>query len=196
MSSRRPSPSPATRTLSLQPPASAIVARGSGVHRRASGSMGRPRDRQRFEGRVQAPEIVEMVEDRPRYLIGHGIGHARGRDDHGADAEGGHIRQVDRIGAGGNRRALVFLVFLVTMAGATAHAQQQQSPIENLDKPLSELAQNGYEIKAAEDLVRICRNLFSRKQKASLSARLTSQMEKKTASNLGQGAGDELEIKP
>jgi hypothetical protein len=82
------------------------------------------------------------------------------------------------------------------MAGATAHAQQQQSPIENLDKTLSELAQNGYEIKAAEDLVRICRNLFSRKQKASLSARLTSQMEKKTASNLGQGAGDELEIKP
>ena len=43
-------------------------------------------------------------------------------------------------------------VIIVTMAGATAHAQQQQSPIENLDKSLSELAQEGYEIKAAEDL--------------------------------------------
>jgi hypothetical protein len=41
---------------------------------------------------------------------------------------------------------------IVTMAGATAHAQQQQSPIENLDKTISELAQEGYEIKAAEDL--------------------------------------------
>ena len=40
----------------------------------------------------------------------------------------------------------------VTVAGATAHAQQQQSPIENLDKTISELAQEGYEIKAAEDL--------------------------------------------
>jgi hypothetical protein len=26
--------------------------------------MGHPRDRQRFESRVQAPEIVEIVEDR------------------------------------------------------------------------------------------------------------------------------------
>jgi hypothetical protein len=43
-------------------------------------------------------------------------------------------------------------VIIVTMAGATAHAQQQQSPIENLDKTISELAQEGYEIKAAEDL--------------------------------------------
>jgi hypothetical protein len=42
-------------------------------------------------------------------------------------------------------------VIFVTMAGATAHAQQQ-SPIENLDKTISELAQEGYEIKAAEDL--------------------------------------------
>ena len=43
-------------------------------------------------------------------------------------------------------------VIIVTMAGATAHAQQQQSPIENLDKTTSELAQEGYEIKAAEDI--------------------------------------------
>ena len=43
-------------------------------------------------------------------------------------------------------------VIIVTMAGATAHAQQQQSPIENLDKTISELAQEGYEIKAAEDI--------------------------------------------
>jgi hypothetical protein len=43
-------------------------------------------------------------------------------------------------------------VIIVTMAGATAHAQQQQSPIENLDKTISELAQDGYEIKAAEGL--------------------------------------------
>jgi hypothetical protein len=43
-------------------------------------------------------------------------------------------------------------VIIVTMAGATAHAQQQQSPIENLDKTISELAQEGYEIKAAEGL--------------------------------------------
>jgi hypothetical protein len=40
----------------------------------------------------------------------------------------------------------------VAMAGATAHAQQQQSPIENLDKTISDLAREGYEIKAAEDL--------------------------------------------
>jgi hypothetical protein len=43
-------------------------------------------------------------------------------------------------------------VMTATMAGATAHAQQQQSPIENLDKTISELAQESYEIKAAEDL--------------------------------------------
>ena len=43
-------------------------------------------------------------------------------------------------------------VIAVTMAGATALAQQQQSPIEHLDKTISELAQDGYEIKAAEDL--------------------------------------------
>jgi hypothetical protein len=58
-------PSPATSTLSGQPPLFAIVARGSGVERRASGSMGHPRGRQRFESRVQASEIVEIVEDRP-----------------------------------------------------------------------------------------------------------------------------------
>jgi len=44
------------------------------------------------------------------------------------------------------------VVIIMTMAGAMAHAQQQQSPIENLDKTISELAQEGYEIKAAEDL--------------------------------------------
>ena len=47
---------------------------------------------------------------------------------------------------------LAAAVIIVTMAGATAHAQQQQSPIENLDKTISELAQEGYEIKAAEGL--------------------------------------------
>src|SRR5688500_3153700 len=84
-SSTRPSqepideaPSPATSPPSRQPPVFAIVTRGSGVERRASGSTGDRRDRQRFESRVQAPEIVEVVEDRPRYLIGYGVGHARG----------------------------------------------------------------------------------------------------------------------
>jgi hypothetical protein len=43
-------------------------------------------------------------------------------------------------------------VTILTMAGATARAQQQESPIENLDKTISQLAQEGYEIKAAEDL--------------------------------------------
>jgi hypothetical protein len=43
-------------------------------------------------------------------------------------------------------------VIIATMAGATAHAQQQQSPVENLYKTISELAQEGYEIKAAEGL--------------------------------------------
>jgi hypothetical protein len=43
-------------------------------------------------------------------------------------------------------------VIVVTMVGATAFAQQQQSPIENLDKTISKLAQEGYEIKAADDL--------------------------------------------
>ena len=44
------------------------------------------------------------------------------------------------------------VVMVVTMAGATAFAQQQPSPIEDLDKTISELAQESYEIKAAEDL--------------------------------------------
>jgi hypothetical protein len=43
-------------------------------------------------------------------------------------------------------------VTIVTMAGATAHAQQQQSAIETLGKTMSELAKEGYEIKAAEGL--------------------------------------------
>jgi hypothetical protein len=43
-------------------------------------------------------------------------------------------------------------VMVVTMAGATAFAQQQPSPIQNLDKTISELAQEGYEIKAVNDL--------------------------------------------
>ena len=40
----------------------------------------------------------------------------------------------------------------MTMTGAAAHAQQQQAPIENLGKTMSQLAQEGYEIKAAEGL--------------------------------------------
>jgi hypothetical protein len=44
------------------------------------------------------------------------------------------------------------VVIIVTVAGATAHAQQQQSAIETLDRTMSELAKEGYEIKAAEDL--------------------------------------------
>ena len=44
------------------------------------------------------------------------------------------------------------VLILVTVAGATAHAQQQQSAIENLGKTMSDLAKEGYEIKAAEDL--------------------------------------------
>jgi len=43
-------------------------------------------------------------------------------------------------------------VIIVIVAGGTAHAQQQQLPIENLDKTISELTQEDYEIKAAEDL--------------------------------------------
>jgi hypothetical protein len=44
------------------------------------------------------------------------------------------------------------VVTIVTVAGAAAHAQQQQSAIETLDKTMSDLANEGYEIKAAEDL--------------------------------------------
>ena len=40
----------------------------------------------------------------------------------------------------------------VTVAGATAHAQQQPSAIETLDRTMSDLAKEGYEIKATEDL--------------------------------------------
>ncbi len=40
----------------------------------------------------------------------------------------------------------------VAMTGATANAQQQQSPIRDIDKTITELAEEGYEIKAAEDL--------------------------------------------
>ncbi len=48
------------------------------------------------------------------------------------------------------KRAAV--VGVVTLAGAVAHAQQQQSPIIVLDKTISELAEEGYEVKAADDL--------------------------------------------
>ena len=41
---------------------------------------------------------------------------------------------------------------LVAMAGATAHAQQQQSALEEIDRSLSDLAREGYEVKAADDL--------------------------------------------
>jgi hypothetical protein len=44
------------------------------------------------------------------------------------------------------------VVAMVTVAGASAHAQQQQSVIETLEKTMSDLAMEGYEIKAAEDL--------------------------------------------
>ena len=44
------------------------------------------------------------------------------------------------------------VLILVTVAGATAHAQQQQSAMETLGKTMSDLAKEGYEIKAAEDL--------------------------------------------
>ena len=44
------------------------------------------------------------------------------------------------------------VLILVTVAGATAHAQQQQSAIETIGKTMSDLAKEGYEIKAAEDL--------------------------------------------
>ena len=43
-------------------------------------------------------------------------------------------------------------LILVIVAGATAHAQQQQSAIETLGKTMSDLAKEGYEVKAAEDL--------------------------------------------
>lgn len=44
------------------------------------------------------------------------------------------------------------VVILVTALGPTAHAQQQQSAIETIGKTMSDLAREGYEIKAAEDL--------------------------------------------
>lgn len=44
------------------------------------------------------------------------------------------------------------VVLLVAVAGPTAYAQQQQSAIETLGKTMSDLAREGYEIKAAEDL--------------------------------------------
>jgi hypothetical protein len=44
------------------------------------------------------------------------------------------------------------VVIIATVAGATAHAQQQQSAIQTLDRTMSDLAKEGYEIKAAEDL--------------------------------------------
>jgi hypothetical protein len=56
-------------------------------------------------------------------------------------------------------------VIFVTMAGATAHAQQQHSPIENLDKTISELAQERPKVLAV-----IYLNSFCRKQRVSLSA--------------------------
>jgi hypothetical protein len=88
------------------------------------------------------------------------------------------------------------VVSIVIMAGATAHAQQQRSPIENFGKLISELAQEGdMRLKPPKNSLRICRNLFSRKEKASLSAKPTSQMERKTVSNLGRGGDDGPEIK-
>ncbi len=87
-------------------------------------------------------------------------------------------------------------VIIVTMAGATAHAQQQQSPIENLDKTISELAQEGYEIKAAEDLSKDMPKFVLQKAGSIIICQINFSVEKKTVSNLGRGAGDGLEIKP
>ena len=49
-------------------------------------------------------------------------------------------------------RKVAAVVVLVTVAGPTANAQQQQAAIETLGKTMSDLAREGYEIKAAEDL--------------------------------------------
>jgi hypothetical protein len=87
-------------------------------------------------------------------------------------------------------------VIFVTIAGATAHAQQQQSPIENLDKTISELAQEGYEIRAAEGLSGDIPKFVLQKAESIVICQSTFQLEKRTVSYLGRGAGDELEIKP
>jgi hypothetical protein len=83
---------------------------------------------------------------------------------------------------------------ILMMAGATAHAQQQQSPIENLDKTISELAQEGYEIKAAEGLSGDIPKFVLQKTESIIICQSTFQLEKKTVSNLGRGAGKGLEI--
>ena len=87
-------------------------------------------------------------------------------------------------------------VTILTMAGATAHAQQQRSPIENLDKTISQLAQEGYEIKAAEDLSEDMPKFVLQKEESIVICQINSQIEKKTVSNLGRGGDDGLEIKP
>jgi competence protein ComGF len=41
---------------------------------------------------------------------------------------------------------------IVATAGATASAQQQQSALVEVEKSMTDLAREGYEVKAAEDL--------------------------------------------
>jgi hypothetical protein len=41
---------------------------------------------------------------------------------------------------------------IVAMAGATAYAQQQRSALVEIEKTLTDLAKEGYEVKAADDL--------------------------------------------
>src|SRR5918994_6801673 len=84
-------------------------------------------------------------------------------------------------------------VIIATMAGATAHAQQQQSPIENLDKTISELAQEGYEIKAAEDLSENMPKFVLQKAESIIICQIN--FSDGGDSNLGRGGGDGLGLR-
>ena len=82
-----------------------------GVDGCATSGMDHVCDRQCFEGRIQASEIVEIIEYGFCDLVRHGVRHARRRDDHGTDAKGADICRITRVRTAGYHRALVLGAF-------------------------------------------------------------------------------------
>jgi hypothetical protein len=113
---------------SRRPPALAIISRRSRVDGCATSGMDHICDRQCFEGRMQASEIVEIIEYSFCDLVSHGVRHARRGDDHGADTKGANIRRITRVRAAGYHRALVFSVFGQHCVDARAAHVDQRAP--------------------------------------------------------------------
>ena len=87
-------------------------------------------------------------------------------------------------------------VIIVTLAGATAHAQQQQSHQLRISIRPYQSLHKGYEIKAAEGLSGDMPKFVLQKAHSIIVCQIQLfPLEKRTVSNLGRGGGDGLEIK-